>query len=727
MLNIPHPPFKRRDDAFLARYFSSCFFILLILLYGNRAEAEELPKPFLTALPISDQAIAVDGLLDEPVWHSADPATGFVQQLPDAGAPAQAESFVWIVYSRTDLYIGAELNDPEPALIRGDELQRDASFERSDSFSVFIDTYHDHQSGFFFETNILSAMSDAIVGREGEHVNREWDGLWEAASKRTEKGWSVEIRIPFKTIHFRPGQGQTWGVQFRRRVPHLKEVSFWAPLAPEQHFFEASRGGHLAGIDAPSQERRLSVKPYVKGAYRFRRTDADDRWDVDHQAGIDLRYRFQANLTLDLTFNTDFAETEVDRFQANLTRFPLFFPEKREFFLEGRNFYDFGLTGRVQPFFSRRIGLVNQEPIPIVGGSKLTGKVGPYGMGLLFMQTEREGEIPAERFGVLRLSRDLGLRSNVGLIATERAESGEPGRQTVGFDTLIAPHPNLVASAFWLRSGGSGSEDHGEASYGQISWRDPFWRIRIHHLRVDEGFSPALGFVEQPDLRDTEGSIDIRPKPTAGPVREFGFKWEMTYQTDTGGDFLYRDHYLRAQADFQSGDFVQVSWLPQTERLPADFKIRPGITIPEGVYRGQQSNIRLSSDPRRPLSSAISVAWGGFYGGTKESLNLGLTAAPAEGLKFGTGWRIDSVRLPQGDFTAHIAEGDVQWSLTNRLFFHGLAQWNKEDRVAAANLRLSWEYLPGSLLSIIANPSRQPTGNAILLLAKATWLWEPLF
>lgn len=728
LIEYPAPLFKKKDCAFLVRYchFSPWFFFLLILIYRSLAEAEELPKPSLKALAISDQTITVDGLLEEPVWNITPPATGFVQQRPDPGAPAQAASFVWVAYDQNNLYIAAALNDPEPALIRGDERHRDASLERSDTFSVLIDPYHDHQSGFFFETNILSSMSDAIVSQEGERVNRGWDALWEAASKRTEKGWSVEIRIPFETLRFHQGKEQRWGIQFRRRVIHLKEVSFWASLTPEQFFFEVSRAGHLTGIDPPLQARRLSIKPYVRGTYQYDRTDTGDAWDVDHDAGLDLRYHFQTDLILDLTFNTDFAETEVDRFQANLTRFPLFFPEKREFFLEGRDFYDFGLPGRVQPFFSRRIGLINQTSIPIEGGGKLTGKIGPYGVGLLLMQTEREGEVPAERFGVLRFSRDLGVRSNIGLIATDRAELGEQAERMVGFDATVAPHPSLAANAFWLGSAGSGSRGSGEAAYGRISWRDPFWRIGMSHLRVDERFDPALGFVEQTDLKETEGSIDIRPQPTAGPVREFGFKSELTYQTDTGGHFLYRGDYWRAQADFRSGDFVLVSWDPQAERLPFDFEIRPGITIPAGVYRYEEYTIRFASDARRSLSGEISVKWGGFYGGTKKSLNLGVTAAPAEGLKFGAGWEADAVRLPEGDFVAQIVEGEVKWSLTNQLLFHGLAQWNREERTVAANLRLSWEYRSGSRLFLIANPFRQPGGDGTLYLVKVTWLWEPM-
>lgn len=710
-------------------FYASVFLFVLVCL-EHPVMGQEPQKPSVTAAPLMDQKIILDGVLNEAVWDTAEPAKDFVQQRPDVGLPALGISSVRVVYDEASLYIGAILNDSNPEKIRGDELHRDAAMNRSDAFAVLIDTYHDHQAGFFFETNILSARADALVGQEGGLVNRDWNGVWEVAAQPSSTGWSVELRIPFETLRFRPGEAQTWGIQFRRKIPHLKETSFWSPLSAEQSFFEISRSGHLLGMEASRQKNHLFLKPYLKGAYEYARTDTRDGWDSDEDVGLDLRYHFKTNLTLDLTFNTDFAEAEVDRFQVNLTRFPLFFPEKREFFLEGKGFYAFGLSGRVQPFFSRQIGLVQRAPVPIAGGGKLTGKVGPYGFGLLLMQTKAEGDSvqsPAEQFGVVRLSRDIGVRSNVGLIATHRAERNNSGGQTLGIDTTIAPNSNLVADAFWLRSGGENKEESGQAVYGVLRWRDPFWRITAWHLRIDEQFAPTLGFVPQADLSESYGNIDIRPKPERGAVREFGFKGELTYQTDTGGDFLYRSNYWRGQVDFKSGDFVLLSVDPQAERLPDDFDIRPGIAIPSGTYRYTDYNIYYNSDPRRSLSTVVSYLWGGFYTGERRRLSLSLVSAPLKGLKLGAGWNADWVRLPQGNFVAQIFKGDINWALTNRVLLQALFQWNKEDKVLAANLRFSWEYRPGSRIYLIANPFHQGNDNTVLFLAKVTWRWEPYF
>jgi len=708
--------------------FDRFLFFIALLLMTSLAYGQERPKPSLTAIQLRDQKITIDGRLDEPVWQTGEAATDFVDKEPIAGVFSVAQSFVRVAYDQDNLYIGADLRDPDPSLVYADERQRDAGFDRSDSFWVLIDTYHDHQTGFLFETNPLSAMSDALVSQDGRKIEQNWDGLWEVAARRTETGWSVEFRIPFSTLRFQPGASQIWGIQFRRRIPHLKEVSFWSPIARDQLDWAFSLAGHLTGMEATRQENRLSIKPYAKGSYQRSRIDDRNLRELDDDAGVDLRYKFQTNLTLDLTYNTDFAETEADLFQTNFTRFPLFFPEKREFFLEGSNFFGFGLAGRVQPFFSRRIGLEQGEVIPILGGGKLTGKVGPYGIGALAMVTESAPavDLPPERFGVVRLTRDLGVRSNVGLIATDRAARGTEGSQTIGFDTTLAPNEHFTADGFWARTGGEAAEAPGQAHFQELKWTDPFWRIDLTHLRIDEHFAPAVGFVQQTNLDESYGYIDIRPQPESGPVREYGFKTEMTYQMETGGDFLYRSNYQRAQATFRSGDFLLVSVDPQRERLPVDFHIRPGIVIPTGTYHYTQYNIYFNSDVRRPYSGIVSLAWGGFYGGDKTSLVLNLTAAPAEGFKFGAGWERDWVHLPEGDFTAQLLNADLAWSLTNTVFFHGLVQWDQESRTLAGNLRFWWEYREGSRIYLIINPSRQPDEKTLLIMAKITWLWQPL-
>ncbi len=480
------------------------------------------------------------------------------------------------------------------------------------------------------------------------------------------------------------------------------------------------------------QDKPFSIKPYVKGSYQSDTTNLDTGSHYDKEMGLDFRYHFLTSMTLDLTYNTDFAETEVDRFQVNLTRFPLFFPEKREFFLEGKGFYDFGLSGRVQPYFSRKIGLEGGRPVPILLGGKLSGKLGPYGIGALVMETNSKDAIPdkglelvpEERFGILRVSRNLGLRSNMGVIGTIREQKNGPRNETFGVDGTLAPHPYLTTKGFWVHSDDDEQKVSGASYFGELEWRDPFWRIKLNHLLVEKSFLPKLGFVRQSDLEETFGYVDMRPQPAGGLVREFGFKTEMTYQENTSGEFLYQSNYNRVQADFRSGDFILISIDPQRERLTEEFNIRPGITIPKGTYHYTHTNIYINTDTRRPLSGVFSLLWGGFYNGNKTSLDLGFTTAPGKGLRIGASWEIDWVNLPQGDFTSQIMDLDIKWSLTNTVLIQSFIQYDKEAKSVAGNIRFSWEYLPNSHIYFILNPAHQDKDDTLLVLVKVTWLWE---
>lgn len=710
---------------------------LILCAMSALASAAEPAKPTLTAFPLAEARVAVDGVLDEPAWRTGSGMSGLTQQTPRTGEPAVGLTTVWVAYDAEALYVAARLDDPQPELIQADERHRDAALSRSDTFDVAIDTYHDHQNAFLFETNPLGAQYDAALTREGAFVNDAWNGQWQVAAGRTPTGWAAEFRIPFTTLRYHPSVGATWGIQFRRVIPHLMETSFWSPLDPEQSRYEISRGGHLEGVAPLHPQHRLTLIPYAKGSYGVRSED-DAGWDVDHDLGGDARYAFTPDLTLDLTLNTDFAETEADHFQVRLDRFPLFFPEQREFFLEGKGAFEFGLDGRVQPFFSRTIGLNRGEPVPLWGGAKLTGKADRYGIGALTMQSLAQRGDPAERYSVLRLTRDLGLRSQVGLIGTRREVLGGTPFQTVGADASYNPTSEVTTQAFWMRSDGPRTAQPGYAGYAQAQYRDPFWRLRLYHLRVDERFDPQLGFVKQTDLEETYGYVDVRPRPATGPVLEWGAKTEVTYQTATDGVLLYRSLYQRVLAEFRTGDMILVSWDPQFERLLDPFELRPAtpggepaIVIPAGDYRYQHWNVYVTSEASRPLSGIISLLWGGYYGGRKTSLDVNLTASVLTTVTLGAALSVDWIRVPtdtapfHADTIPRLLSGDAQWSVSNRVVLKGLVQHEQESGTLAANMRLAWEYRPGSFVYLIANPSSsRETGSAAVYLVKVTWRWE---
>jgi hypothetical protein len=712
-----------RDTPHPAHFFTVFFFILF---FAPFTMAEEAEKRSIAAHPIEDQQIQVDGRLDEEVWKKYQPISGMVQQEPNMGEKELGTTEIWVLYDSKNLYVGANLMDPDPAAVQGDERHRDSDLSRSDTFGFVIDTFHDHQNGFYFETNPLGAKTDGLIHQEGAFINTDWDGLWEVAAVRTKEGWSVEFKIPFETVQFQLGESTNWGIQFRRRIPHLKEISFWSPLTNDQSFFQLSRGGHLTGIQPLSQEGSLWVKPYIKSGALLKQ-GMDAGWETNQDGGLDLRYKLKSNVTLDLTWRTDFAETEIDRLQINLTRFPLYFPEKREFFLEGSDYFDFGITGRVQPFFSRVIGLMNQEPVPLLGGMKLTGKVDGYGLGLLSIVSHAHDGVDGEQMSAFRFTRDFGLRSRAGILFTDRTGSAGSD-QTGGFDLTLGPLPELDLQGFWVRSGWPADSAFGEgaASFGEAYWHDPFWRIRLNHLRISAGFNPAIGFVPQNDLDETYGYIDAHPQPKSGPVREYGFKGEVTYQNDSRGNFLYRSNYWRAQANFRSGEFVFFSFDPQIEHLPVDFTIRPGIVIPSGNYSYQQYSEIFQSDSRRAFSVMQTWYWGEFYNGEKNTLTVGLTWGAIDTLKIGLSFEEDWVNLPQGDFVSEIIAQDLRWDINNQMTVQALNQWDKEMGEFSTNFRFSWEYQPGSFFYLVINPTRTDPQTNFLFQAKLTYLFQPV-
>jgi hypothetical protein len=407
--------------------------LLFLLLVSVGALAQESvppsPRPQLKASAIADP-LTVDGLLDDEAWQQADVADGFVQREPNPGEPASERTEVRVAYTSSMLYVGIRALASEPDQIVGEEMQRDGALFRDDSVLVLLDTFNDNRNSYFFEVNPNGAFTDALVTDEGRDFNVQWDAVWQAVARRTEEGWSAELEIPFATLRFDPGQ-DTWGLNVRRLIRHKNEEVFWAPVPLQANLFRVSLSGDLTGIRGPEPGLNLRVKPFAVGAAsRFQQASAGALSDEDGDLGLDVKWGLTRRMTLDLTYNTDFAEAEVDDQQINLTRFSLFFPEKRDFFLENAGLFEFGFnppgTPYLTPFFSRRIGISPLGTVvPIDWGARLTGRAGPWSVGLLDAQTDsfelgRFGDQPEDNWGALRLKRNLGRRSNIGLIATRR-------------------------------------------------------------------------------------------------------------------------------------------------------------------------------------------------------------------------------------------------------------------------------------------------------------------
>ncbi|HEX9944247.1 MAG TPA: DUF5916 domain-containing protein, partial [Thermoanaerobaculia bacterium] len=409
---------------------------LLLCAFPTAAQQQAAPllppRPSLAAMSISEP-LKVDGLLDDRPWQEADIAANFIQREPNPGQPASEPTEVQVVYTNSTLYIGIRALAADPGQIVGEEMQRDGALFRDDSVLVLLDTFNDDRNAYFFEVNPNGAFTDALITDEGRDFNVQWDAVWRAVAQRTPEGWSAEMEIPFATLRFDPAK-DTWGLNVRRLIRHKNEEVFWAPVPLQANLFRISLSGDLTGIRGPEPGLNFRVKPFAVGSASKLQAPTGPVSDEEGELGLDIKWGLTRSMTLDLTYNTDFAEAEVDDQQINLTRFSLFFPEKRDFFLENAGIFEFGFnppgTPFLKPFFSRRIGISPLGTVvPIDWGARLTGRTGPWSIGLLDVQTETYdldffGEQPEDNWGVVRIKRNLGRRSNVGFIATNRDQDG---------------------------------------------------------------------------------------------------------------------------------------------------------------------------------------------------------------------------------------------------------------------------------------------------------------
>jgi len=429
-------------------------------------------RPAMSALAITGD-IELDGILDEAAWQQAESGTGFTQREPFQGEPATERTLIQVVYTDDTLYIGIRALDSDPSAVIAKDMQRDGSgggfrgsrLESDDSISLLLDTFHDQRNAFYFETNALAARVDAMITDEGRDRNFEWDGVWNVAAARTEEGWSVEFEIPFNTLRFNPAN-DTWGLNVRRSIRRKREEVNWAPIMRDMDMFRVSQYGQLNNMVTGNPSRNLRIKPFVTAAGDEGVSTEVGEVDSDAQVGLDLRWGVTDSLTFDLTINTDFAQVEADEQRVNLTRFSLFFPEKREFFLESAGIFQFASGGagggggfRAPPlrvFHSRRIGIADGAEIPIIAGGKLTGRVGSWNIGVLNVQTaeheflDEEGAVEdieaTTNWTVARVTKNIGERSNVGMIFTNRQAGADDWNRVVGFDTTLNPNQNMTRS-----------------------------------------------------------------------------------------------------------------------------------------------------------------------------------------------------------------------------------------------------------------------------------------
>ncbi len=700
----------------------------------------------------------LDGVLDESIYETITAITGFIQQAPDEGAPATEKTEAWITFDQANLYVAARIwnSAPESDWV-ANELRRDTrQLRQNDTFAVVLDTFYDRRNAVAFYTNPLGAIADFALTNEG-NPNSDWNPVWDVRTGRFDSGWTVEMEIPFRSLRYRPGPSQVWGVQLRRNVRRKNEWAYITPVPISAGngpggIFRVSAAATLVGIDAPSGSKNLELKPYAIGGVSTDLT-ADDPFtnQGSRDAGIDVKYGLTQNLTADFTFRTDFAQVEVDEQQVNLTRFNLFFPEKREFFLEGRGIFDFArgtfagggggalrrqgggfFGGGNAPtlFYSRRIGFQNKSIVPIRGGGRITGKVGPFDVGAINMQAGGVGEsnVAATNFTVVRVKRDILRRSSVGAIFTNRSVSleGDGSSRAYGVDANFSFYENVNFLAYAARTETPdnprtetpGNQGRDGSWQGRFDYTGDLFGMQVEHLVVEDNFIPEVGFRRRADFRRSYGRVKYSPRPRSiESIRQFRLEASQDYiEAASTGVVETRQSQVAFSTELENSDRFGISVAENYEFLDKAFEPAGGAVFAPGAYTFR--DIELSYDPgaQRRLNGNFSVLLGEYFDGSivsvefrqgRAELTRRLSVEPV--LSFN--W----IETAAGTFNTNLIVTRVNYSFTPRMFFSGLIQYNTDTDTdtdtdtgaISSNLRLRWEYSPGSELFVVYTEDRE--------------------
>lgn len=687
-------------------------------------------QPTLRAHAVEGTAqIDLDGRLAERVWDQAPTSTNFTQQEPVEGGPPSEETSLRVVCDDNALYIGVELTYRDPRMIRANQLGRDGSLRSDDRLRWVLDPYNDRQNAYLFETNPLGLRGDGLLSTgQGSTVNKAWDGIWNVEVMQHESGWTAEIRIPFRTLQFDPSQ-TTWGFNVQRTLRVRSEEILWAGYELNQGLTRLRFAGELEGIQGSASGVGLDVTPFglAKGTRTWAESEASTQTTAD--AGADLSYAFTPGLRTALTVNTDFAEVEVDERRVNLTRFPLRFPEKRDFFLESAGIFEFAPRSAQYPFFSRRIGLEGQTQIPILAGGRLNGRMGQYDVGLIHARTREtdnigpgDADLPPEDFTAGRVIRNLGTESQVGLIYTRRATHATTGpytvfgdRHTVGTDlelgtTNFLGDQDLQFQAFFIWH--NAPTDTSTSSWGHRTTRglrfnypnDP-WVAHMSYREFGDAYDPAVGFVRRVGFRRLQPTIGYEPVlEDHSTIRQLGVTLRFEYLTDLAFNpetinLTFTPFDLR----FTTDDALEAQITYDFERLyePFDILRNERVIIPSGRYRTFGTVIEAQTAEYRMLSTDAEVEYGGFWSGTQTEFELGATVRPVRGVRMRVDWEHNRVRLDEGAFNTHVVRFDGNLDLTPDLSLLSQVQYDNLTEQLGLFARLRWIVQPGSDLYIV--------------------------
>lgn len=675
------------------------------------------------------ETVVIDGALDEAVWKRAVPVSDFKQRDPRPGDDATERTEVRVAIDGRRLLIGVVCFDSEPDRLLANQMQRDQPFSGDDRFLWGLDTYLDGRTGYFFEINPAGAMGDGLVtgpgggggggGNFGANMNKSWDGIWIARVQRTAQGWVAEIEIPFRTLNLNPNT-DTWGINFQRTVRRKNEESLWTGWQRTEGLLRMSNAGRLTGLGPVDRGVGLELKPYGVASVGTAPGAGLPATATDTNAGLDVFYNITPGLRANFTFNTDFAETEVDQRRTNLTRFPLFFPERREFFLEGSSFFDFP-PGDASPFFSRRIGLKDGQPQRILFGAKLTGQLGKQDVGALHVRTGEDDGAPGtdtrlagEDFTALRLKRRFGRQSFAGLLYTRRAgvdaSSGILDQQTFGYDlTLSTPSflgtgKNFETGGFFLHTTGLQDRPGGSNAFGgRVVYSNEPVTAQVFFRQVDPAYDAGVGFTPRRNFRRWNSRLEYAPRINRGVVRELQFSANVELATLPDNTLITRQYFLTPlEIVFDKGDRLQFQAFQVTEQLEVDFEISDGVLLPFGSrYAWTRGQIIFDSAQNRPISTRTEYSFGDFYSGTRREFNVDVRLRPRAGVYVQASSEYNDVKLAEGSFVTRLYRLDARTQFSPWIALSNNVQYDTQSQSLGWQMRFRWIRKPGNDLYLV--------------------------
>lgn len=701
---------------------------------------ETAPRPVARAV-YTTGSIKIDGSLDESAWDAAIPFSEFVQSQPNAGYPATEPTVVRILYDDKKLYVSAICydSDIERRTVTTLEYGLPPSTRDMDVFAITLDTFLDRRNSFIWLVNPNGAYRDGQTFNDSRNADYSWRGMVEIETVIHDSGWTVEMAIPWTTLRFDPTrEEQRWGMNLLRRVRRKNEDSYWAPVDRRDPVHRMSKAGTLEGLRGMHPGRNLKIKPFTLGTdvSGSQGAAADDE---GFDGGVDVKYGVTSGLILDGTFRTDFSQVEVDQERVNLTRFPLFFQEQRDFFVENsgsfvlgdvteRNYRMGSSTRSFTLFHSRRIGLSAGLPIPIVGGGRLSGRAGAFEIGALNIQTEAVDSAAGENFSVVRVRRNLG-GSDVGVMFLNRQATGSFAdgayNRTYAADANLQFLNNLIVNAYVARTDGPGSGGNENAARVSVAWRDRVWDASAFVKHVGDAFNPELGFVRRRGIRHGYATFGAHPRPSWAHVQEINPYGELHYITNLDNRLQTRNAVLGFGFQFLDGSALNLRYVNVFERLEMPFSVS-GFSIPLGDYVTNEGSVTYASSRARPFSTRLSFSAGGFWNGSRYTFSGSGIWRASYRLAFDASWSHNGISLPDGSFSTDVLGARIKFGYDTDLFTSAFVQYNSTADLLVTNIRLRFIHAPLSDLFLVYTERRDVKDNVVLdrvVTAKVTKLF----